>query len=154
MYDKEFAEKISEWKEIEENHSKSHKETMDKVKSPILRLILTVISLDSYKHSLIYEIIEDTIKENKYNILLKEESEEVLKELKNHIMEEREAIKFLTNFLNSNNDFVRFALKLIYKDELLHHVLLHDAFNALINSNDESFKELYESIDKWLKCDG
>ncbi len=154
LYNKDLIENVRQWKKDEEIYSKELGKTVEKAESPMLKLILTIASLDSYKHSIVYGFIEEML--NKGNeVPMLQESKEVLKSLENHILEESKAMEFLIRVLEDNNikndKFLEFAFKLIYKDEVLHHILLHDAFNALINLNDNTMKELYEAIDNWIK---
>jgi len=120
--------------EKEKEYSKALERTAEKSSNLMLRALVKAVSLDSLKHSYLYEAMAEILENPQ--LLSVQESEEVLKEVERHIKEEKEAIDELQRLLEDKRirkmPAVKFIVEALLRDELYHHALLKRLHEAVV----------------------
>ena len=151
MQGESLEEQFRRWRELELEHARRLAEEARRVRSPIVKAVLTAVSKDSEKHAALYEAALQLLGSGEVR---EAEFEWSLEGLRGHVETEFDAMKFLESLVEREDldPQLRFILKLILRDERVHHVLLHDLYQALVRGElqgDQVFRELYRDLDRW-----
>lgn len=146
---------LEEWANVETAHAARLSATARKVRSPLVRAVLTAVAVDSEKHYQLLKIAEELLTNSELSL---EEFEDTLNDIREHIVTEEDAVKFFESQLRNpsvaSNLQLTFILKLLLRDEKFHHVVLHDLYQALVRGRivgqGEEWEELYRELDKFL----
>lgn len=140
---------INEFKKMAEkemDYAKALSSLGDRIKHPVLRAILTGISNDSIKHSLLYKAIVDLLSIPQ-PVISEEEFKEIVKEIESHIETEAKMIEFVKNMLKNIDDArLKLLLSAIYDDEVEHHKLLVDLRDNFAKLEIITEKDIWEAI--------
>ncbi len=133
-------------REIE--YSKRLEETVSKSKNLMLKAVMKAVSLDSMKHSHLYEALAEML-ENP-SLITEEENQVVIDEIKRHIEEEREAVEELERLLKdkriTENPPAKFIVEMMLRDERFHHALLLRLYEAVVEKHTLKEKDLWDMI--------
>jgi len=134
--------------EEEKKYAKALEETVRKSNNLMLKALIKAVSTDSLKHSGLYEAMAEMLE--KPQLISKKESEDIIKEIENHIEEEREAVEELKRLLDDNRikevPAVKFIIEMLLKDELYHHALLKRLHDATIKPSVFSEEQYWEMV--------
>ncbi|MEB3760094.1 MAG: ferritin-like domain-containing protein [Desulfurococcales archaeon] len=110
----------------EEKYATELENLAHSISHPVLRAIIEGIARDSFKHSLLYEAIVNTI-EGKSPFLSDEELELLKKGIRKHIEMEAEMVRLTKELADKTSDpRLKLLLMAIHEDEAKHHALLVD----------------------------
>ncbi len=140
-------DKLLYFSEMEVKYSKKLLMTVDKLGNPAIKVLLEAISSDSLKHSKIYKAIIDLL-EHKGALISEAESENILKEIEEHIKAEEEMIKNVSSLLDMgvDNKAVEFLLEAILRDEKLHHSVLKTIHEMIVKRLTLTETDLWDMI--------
>ena len=143
-------EQLARWEELELEQARGLAELAARARSPLARAVLSAAARDSEKHAELYSLARQLLAGGASG---GPELEAPLEALRRHVDVELDAMKFLESAAGDPGlgPALRFVLKLILRDERLHHVLLYDLYQALVRGalgGEEAFRELYEDLDR------
>ncbi len=132
----------------EKEYSKALEETASKSRNLMLKTIMKAVSLDSMKHSYIYEALAEML-ENP-SMITEEESQAVVEEIKRHIEEEREAVEELKRLLDNpvikENPAAKFLIEMMLRDEKFHHSMLQALYRAVVEKHTLREEDVWEMV--------
>lgn len=123
----------------------SMKEILNKVKNPVVKAVLTSISLDSIKHA---ELYRAAIHLTTVTTALTDEEFNQLKTItKKHVDMENATIKQLKDAVNkAKNKKVKFLLQSIAEDEDKHHKLLKMIMELIVREESITEEDLWKIL--------
>jgi rubrerythrin len=143
---KRLYEIVSRGVEEELNYAKKLRRLAENIKHPVLRALFEAIAHDSEKHSLILAAIKSYL-ENNRPLLSSEDLEAIKKEIGDHIREESEAIKELTEILEHVKEpQLRLLLEAMLADERAHHELLINIEKVIVEKETVSEDDFWDYI--------
>jgi len=117
-----------------------------KIKHPVLQAIFLAIAHDSEKHSLILDAIRRYL-EHERPLLSHEELEAIKKEIRDHIKEEAEAIKELSELRERVDDpALKLLIEAMLNDERIHHELLVNIESVIAEKETISEDDFWDYI--------
>ena len=121
---KELHDLAAQGVEDERKYAARLRKLAEKIKHPVLQALFLAIAHDSEKHSLILDAIRRYIEQER-PLLSQEELEAIRKEIQDHIREEAEAIKELSELRERVQDpALKLLIEAMLNDEKIHHELL------------------------------
>lgn len=132
MAEKDIINLVLEMARREKEHAEKLRNTSSMFRHPIIQVLIEGISLDSEKHSLLFNTISRLLEEDILGPLASElltlpdtEIEMIKNTLREHIRTETKMIETVKKLMDLiDNKDIRTVLSYIYEDEIRHHNLL------------------------------
>lgn len=135
---------IEEQMKIEEKIIKVATETVKELKNVLVKEMIQGIALDSEKHKMLLTALKAIIK-LPTPLIDEKITEEIAKNLEEHIELEAKAIETYKNLLDKlENEKAKLIINAIYRDELRHHELLKKIQKIIVEKETLSEKEFWE----------
>ena len=131
-------------KKLEREYAQKLRDSAKEVKNPVVKAVMEAVSQDSFKHSMLYEVITELLSKE-HPFISEEVSEQIRKEIDEHIRTESEMIKVVREALEKgvSNKAVKFLLEAILRDEVFHHALLNKVNEMIVK------RETFSESDMW-----
>lgn len=132
---------------LEREYSNKLAESAKDVKNPVVKTVMIAVAQDSLKHSMIYDVMTDLLKEER-PVISEVELDKIASEIEYHIKTEEEMIKYLKHVLEEGveNKAIKFFLETLLKDELYHHALLKKVLEMIIRREAFTESDLWELV--------
>ncbi len=129
---------------LEKEYAQKLKDSAKEIKNPVVKAVMEAVSQDSFKHSMLYEVITELLSKE-HPFISEEVSEHIRKEIDEHIRTETEMIKVVREALEKgvSNKAVKFLLESILRDEVFHHALLTKVNEMIVK------RETFTESDMW-----
>jgi len=129
---------------LEKEYAQKLRDSAKEVKNPVVKAVMEAVSQDSFKHSMLYEVITELLSKE-HPFISEEVSEQIRKEIDEHIKTESEMIKVVRETLEKgvSNKAVKFLLEAILRDEVFHHALLTKVNEMIVK------RETFTESDMW-----
>ena len=140
----EMMNLFKKMQELEMNYAQKLKNSVKDAKNPVVKAVIEAVSQDSFKHSMLYEVITELLSKE-YPFISEKVSEHIRKEINDHIKTESEMIKVVKEALEKgiSNKAVKFLLESILRDEIFHHALLIRVNEMIVE------RETFTESDMW-----
>jgi rubrerythrin len=137
---------LMKYAEIERLYAKELRDLASRIRHPLLSAMITAISKDSEKHSLLYEALAELVAGTQ-PMLSEEELKMIVDAVSKHVESERRMISLSKALLNeAERPESKLILAAILEDEVSHHKILEDIRDKIAKAETYSEEELWDAV--------
>ena len=137
---------LRECAELERNHAKELRDLAFKIRHPLLSAMITAISKDSEKHSLLYEALAELVAGTQ-PMLSEDELRMIVNAVSEHVKSEGKMVSISKALLKeAERPEAKLILSAILDDEVTHHKMLESIRDKIAKAETYSEEELWDAV--------